>query len=123
VKRKFRLTRSTDFKRVRRFGKSYAHPLVVLITSPNQEMTVHVGVTASRSVGGAVDRNRAKRRIRACIEPLFPALRPGWDLIFLARKDILRADFKEVKSAFFSLLNRANLLVEEGNECQQRLSE
>ena len=123
MKRKFRLTRTTDFKRVRRFGKSYAHPLVVLITSPNQALMVHVGVTASRSVGGAVDRNRAKRRIRAAIEPLFPALRPGWDLIFLARKAILQADFKEIQAAFFSLLKSANLLVEEGNGCQQRLSE
>ncbi len=123
MKRKFRLTRTTDFKRVRRFGKSYAHPLVVLITSPNQEMIVHVGVTASRSVGGAVDRNRAKRRIRACIEPLFPALRPGWDLIFLARKAIVQADFNEIQMAFNSLLKGANLLVEEGNEHQQRLSE
>jgi len=113
VKRKFRLTRTTDFKRVRRFGKSYAHPLVVLITSPNQEMTVHVGVTASRSVGGAVDRNRAKRRIRACIEPLFPALRPGWDLIFLARKAILKADFKDIQATFISLLTGAKLLVED----------
>jgi ribonuclease P protein component len=121
VKRKFRLTRTTDFKRVRRLGKSYAHPLVVLIASPNQEMAARVGVTASRSVGNAVDRNRAKRRIRACIEPFFPSLRPGWDLIFLARRSILRADFGEMQAAFLSLLKGAGLLVEEGHEYQQRL--
>jgi ribonuclease P protein component len=37
VQRKFRLTRSEDFKRVRRSGKSYAHPLVVLIVQPHDQ--------------------------------------------------------------------------------------
>jgi ribonuclease P protein component len=123
VKRKFRLTRTTDFKRVRRFGKSYAHPLVVLITSPDTEMTLHIGIMASRTVGGAVDRNRAKRRIRACLEPFLTSIRPGWDLIFLARKATLEADFKELQTAFLALLKGAGLLVEEENEWQQRLSQ
>jgi ribonuclease P protein component len=123
VKRKFRLTRTTDFKRVRRFGKSYAHPLVVLITSPDTEMTLHIGIMASRTVGGAVDRNRAKRRIRACLDPFLTSIQPGWDLIFLARKATLDADFKELQTAFLALLKGAGLLVEEENEWQQRLSQ
>jgi len=123
VKRKFRLTRTADFKRVRRFGKSYAHPLVVLISSPNSENVLHIGVTASRSVGGAVERNRAKRRMRAALQAIFPAIKPGWDLIFLARQPLLTTDFKDIQAAFFSLLSGADLLVKEGNDRQQRLSE
>jgi len=48
VQRKFRLTRSEDFKRVRRFGKSYAHPLVVLIVQSHD--------TRSTPQGGSVDK-------------------------------------------------------------------
>jgi len=123
VKRRFRLTRSTEIKRVRRYGKSYAHPLVVLITLPNQDLAVRVGVMATRSVGNAVNRNRAKRRIRAGVEPAFQAIKPGWDLIFLARKSILRADFGEMQAAILSLIKGASLLVEAGNGCQQQLPE
>ena len=59
MQRKFRLTRSEDFKRVRRSGKSYAHPLVVLIVQAHDQPRVKVGVAAGRTVGTAVYRNRA----------------------------------------------------------------
>ena len=122
MKRRFRLTRATDFKRVRRFGKSYAHPLVVLVTLQNEEMAIQIGITASRSVGCAVDRNRAKRRLRAAIEPVFSDIRPGWKLIFLARKPIVSAGFNEIQSTVVGLLNEAGLLVEAKDGWQERIS-
>jgi len=109
VKRRFRLTRSTDFKRVRRFGKSYAHPLVVLVVLQNETDRVRVGIAASRSVGGAVERNRAKRRLRAALQPALEALVPGWDLVLIARKPILGATFSEIGDALQVLRARAGL--------------
>ncbi|MBU0512432.1 MAG: ribonuclease P protein component [Chloroflexi bacterium] len=110
MKRKFRLTRSTDFKRVRRFGKSYAHPLIVLISQPNELHTPRFGVAAGRSVGNAVRRNRAKRQIRETIRPLIPTIQSGWDIILLARKPIAAATYSEIEAAIYSLLRRASLL-------------
>ncbi len=123
MKRRFRLTRASDFKRVRRFGKSYAHPLIVLVALPVEEMTVQVGVAASRSVGKAVDRNRAKRRIRAAVEEMYREIRPGWAVILLARKPILAVEFKDIKAALGGLLKEAGLLVEARNGCEARVSE
>ncbi len=123
MKRKFRLTRATDFKRVRRFGKSYAHPLIVLITLPGEEMTVQVGVAASRSVGKAVDRNRAKRRIRSAVESLMAEIKPGWKIIVLARKPVVTVEYKEIKAALKELLKEADLLVEARDGCEARISE
>ncbi len=115
MKRKFRLTRSTDFKRVRRLGKSYAHPLVVLIVTPNQTAGVRIGVAAGRSVGGAVVRNRAKRRIRACVDGYLPKITPGWDLIFLARQPIREASYDQIQEGIDRLLKRTGLILEIGN--------
>jgi ribonuclease P protein component len=114
VERQFRLTRTTDFMRVRRSGKSYAHPLVVLITthSNSTEPVVRIGVSASQAVGKAVQRNRAKRRIRACVTQILPAIQPGNDLIFLARRPIEQANHKELCDAIKNLLKRAGLLKE-----------
>jgi ribonuclease P protein component len=109
VKRKFRLTRSTDFKRVRRFGKSYAHPLVVLVAMPNEQEKPRLAVSAGRSLGGAVDRNRAKRLLREAIRPNLPSVRPGWDCLFLARRPILSAPFPHIISAVTDLLHLARL--------------
>lgn len=110
MKRRFRLTRSTDFKRVRRIGKSYAHPLVVLIVARSEIDQTRIGVVAGRAVGSAVHRNRAKRRIRACLEPLIACLPIGWDMIFLARKPMDQAGFAEICSAVQVLIKRAGLL-------------
>ncbi len=123
MKRRFRLTRATDFKRVRRFGRSYAHPLIVLVTLPSEEMTVQVGVAASRSVGKAVDRNRAKRRIRSAVEGVFSQIRPGWKIIILARKPIITVEFIEIKATLAKLLKEAGLLMEAENGCEARVSE
>ncbi|WP_075074353.1 ribonuclease P protein component [Longilinea arvoryzae] len=110
MRRRFRLSRSTDFKRVRRIGKSYAHPLVVLVVDPNPEGGLRIGVSAGRTVGNAVLRNRAKRRLRAAIDGLLPTLKPGKDLIFLARSAISTASYIEIQAASKKLLERAGLL-------------
>ncbi|GAB4501359.1 MAG: hypothetical protein Fur0035_09010 [Anaerolineales bacterium] len=110
MQRRFRLTRSTDFKRVRNDGKSYAHPLVVLVALPQTGERLQVGVTASRALGGAVQRNRARRRLRECMRPLLPHIQPGSELILIARQPLLDANFETLRAALQTLLRRANLL-------------
>jgi len=111
VKRKYRLTRSTEFKRVRQSGKSFAHPLIVLIAETNQEETSRVGVSAGRSVGNAVDRNRAKRLMREAVTPLLPRLRPGWNIVLLARKPLIQEEYSQIQTALLQLLQRSKLLI------------
>jgi ribonuclease P protein component len=115
VKRSFRLTSSADIKRVRRSGKSYAHPLVVLYVLPaepaeTQLQGSRVCVNAGWSVGNAVRRNRAKRLLRAAISPLMPQLAPGSDLLLIARNPLLRSDANQAREALTALLGRAGLL-------------
>lgn len=110
MQRKFRLTRSTDFKRVRRSGKSYAHPLVVLMVQGNNQQKLRVGIAAGRTVGSAVQRNRAKRLLREAMRPLIPLTSPGWDLLLIARPALRSAALGEIESALRNLLQRARLL-------------
>jgi ribonuclease P protein component len=129
VQRKFRLTRSEDFKRVRRSGKSYAHPLVVLIVqahdrrgtshsgsvdkrgNPVNPSRVKVGVAAGRTVGTAVYRNRAKRLLREAMRTLLPQITPGVDLILIARPGLISASLDEARQALLTLLQRAQILI------------
>ncbi len=109
MKRRFRLTRSTDFKRVRRNGKNYAHPLFVLVAAPNELSQVRIGFVTGRSVGQAVVRNRVKRRLRACLSSLVDRLAVGWDLIFLARKPLDQADYTDLCAAVQLILKKAGV--------------
>jgi len=97
---------------VRRLGKSFAHPLIVLIALPNGMEQSRFAVSAGRTVGNAVQRNRAKRLIRAVLHPLVPVVNPGWDLLIIARKPIATATFSDTYKALVYLLDRANLVHE-----------
>ncbi len=110
MKRDFRLTRSKDFKRVRRNGKSLPHPLVVLLVAASDSPGVRIGVVASRSVGNAVARNRAKRRLRAAMLPFLPQIQPHHDLVLIARRATLSASFDALQGALQQLLQRAGVL-------------
>ncbi|GAP11342.1 ribonuclease P protein component [Bellilinea caldifistulae] len=120
VKRKFRLRRSNDFKRVRQSGKSFTHPFVVLSVLSNEEGQLRIGITASKAVGSAVDRNRAKRRLRAVVDGLLPRMQAGWDVVLIARKPVLTADFEDLTQSVLELLTRAHVIVENGTRFDDR---
>lgn len=105
--RKQRITNPQDFKRVRRDGRSYAHPLVVLITCPNQLGYERFGITTSRSLARAVDRNRAKRRLRHAVRSLVSDRPRGQDNILIARPPLLSASWEELQRALAQLLEEA----------------
>lgn len=100
----FRLTQSSEIMRVRRLGKSSAHPLVVLVALPHSEQAFsRVAVVAGKGVGGAVQRNRAKRRIRAALQELSDLMHPGFDVVVVARKPVVEADYSALQAALKQL--------------------
>ena len=111
MQRKFRLTRSEDFKRVRRSGKSYAHPLVVLIVQTHDQPRLKVGVAAGRTVGTAVHRNRAKRLLREAMRSLLPNIASNLDLILIARPGLVTATLEDTRRALLNLLQRAQIFI------------
>ena len=111
MNRRYRLKSSADFRRVRRTGKSYAHPLVILIVAPNMLDKSRCGFVAGKAMGSAVVRNRAKRRLRAALQSLIKEIPAGWDIILIARPLLLKAPWDELKEAIANLLKRANLIM------------
>ena len=110
MEKKFRLRASADFRRVREGGRSWAHPLLVLYVVPNTLGHNRFGFSVSRRIGGAVVRNRAKRRMREAARLFKDELDQGWDMVFIARAPISDAQFRLVKQAVEILLRRACLL-------------
>jgi ribonuclease P protein component len=84
----------------------------VLVASPNGLDVTRFAVTAGRSVGKAVQRNRAKRLIRAAVAPHQKSIYPGWDLIFIARATLIQARYLDVQDAIESLMMKAHLIQE-----------
>lgn len=98
-------------ERVRREGKSYAHPLTVLVACPQLEPAApRVGVVAGRSVGGAVQRNRAKRLLREALRTHAKQVKDGWDLMLIARAPLASVKLAQAQAAVNQLLHRAHVL-------------
>lgn len=104
-----RLKANSDFQRVRREGRSWSHPLIVLIAKANALDCTRIGITASKTVGNAILRNRAKRRLREAIRQSQPTLSMGWDLVLVARPGLPGAKWPAVTEALTQLVARAKI--------------
>ena len=109
MKRKNCLTRSTDIQRVKRTGISFTNPFMILIVAPNNLSFSRFAIAAGRSVGNAVSRNRAKRRLRSCMDALSKMINPGWDLIIYGRQRLLSANYSEIRLAMNDIMQKADL--------------
>ena len=108
------LTRSADFDRVYRQKASWASKRLVLRaasqeTGADSDMSRY-GFSISKRVGGAVVRNRLRRRLREIMRRL--PLKSGWDIVFIVRQPAAEAHFSELREDVEKLLARARLLGE-----------
>ena len=110
--RRGRLSRSADFERAYRRGRSQSNRFFVLYAFPRGggEETPRLGLSVSRKVGGAVERNRVKRLVREAFAEQAGTVAPGQDLVVVARPDARdlaqREGLSGVRDALTELLDR-----------------
>lgn len=95
---------------MRRFGKSYAHPLVVLVVCRTEHESRRIALITGKSIGGAVERNLVRRRLRAICDTLQPVLETGFEAVLIARGKSHDADFLELTGAVQNVFQRAGLV-------------
>ncbi len=110
MKKQFRLARNEDFQRVRREGRSWSVPSLVLQTSPSSSPYSRLGLVVSKRVGKAVVRNHVRRLLREAVRSRWADIRPGWDIVLIARLAAAGADFWQLSAAVDLVLERASLL-------------
>jgi len=102
------LTNRAQYILVYQQGEVWANSLVVMKALPNGLSLSRYGFSVTKRVGKAVQRNRLKRLLREIMR--LQSLKPGWDIVFVARSVAVNADYHQLERAVSKLLTRAQLL-------------
>ncbi len=108
-----RLKNSEDFDRVRVLGRRWRGKYMALNAAPAESGTAEtrIGYIASKSLGKAVQRNRARRLMREAARSLKDVIPPSWDVVLIAQPAIIleKARMQQVREELLWLMNKANI--------------
>ena len=106
--KKLALTRRAQFLAVYESGKASADNLIVVKALQNGLDATRIGFSVSKETGKATVRNRTKRLLKENVRVL--EIKEGWDIVFIARRGIVKADYHQLTGSIVKLLRRADLL-------------
>ncbi len=104
------LNRNADFHRIYRRGKVYTNPALVSYVTKNRAGICRMGITTSKKIGNAVERNRSRRVIRAAFRAVEPQLSSGWDIVFVARSKTKYLKSHQLEAIMLKHLRQAGVI-------------
>jgi ribonuclease P protein component len=104
------LTRPADFTALQASRTTRSHPLMTARFRRTDLDQVRFGFATGRAVGGAVIRNRTRRRLREALRVMAPSFQPGWDVLIIARPALVAADHRTLVEVLERLLRRGGVL-------------
>jgi ribonuclease P protein component len=103
------LSRPQDFAAIQGSGTTKSHPLFSARFLRTDLETTRFGLSTGRRLGGAVIRNRVRRRLREALRVMAPSFQPGWDVLIIARPAIVEADHDALVGALRRTLVRGGV--------------
>jgi ribonuclease P protein component len=103
------LTRRAQYLAVYESGRASADNFIVVKALPNGLDATRIGFSVTKAIGKATIRNRIKRLLKENVRLL--DVKQGWDIVFIARRGIVKADFHQLTESAVKLLRRSNLLI------------
>jgi ribonuclease P protein component len=104
------LSRPQDFATLQGSGITRSHALLFARFVRTDGEATRFGLSTGRKLGGAVVRNRVRRRLREALRVMAPSFQPGWDVLIIARPAIVGADRDALDGAVRRLLRRGGVL-------------
>lgn len=102
------LTRRAQYLAVYRSGKAVADNMIVIKTLSNKLDVSRTGFSVTKEIGKATVRNRIKRLLKEIMR--LQDIEQGWDIVLIARRNIVTADYKALTARAVRLLDRAGIL-------------
>ena len=111
------IKKDSDFRKVYQRGKSLADRNLVIYTMKNKSDKSRIGISISKKVGKAHERNR----IRRCIKEAYrlnidDKVLGGYDLVFIARINAADKDYRELEKSLKYICKKANIITKDGKK-------
>lgn len=113
MKKTTTIKENRTFRRIYNKGRSAVTPFLVLYCRPNRCGYNRLGVTVSTKLGGAVVRNRARRRLREVYRLAQPGLKQGFDFVLVARSRAVNGPYLKLTAAFYKACGQLGLVRED----------
>ncbi len=104
------LCENRDFRRAYNKGSSYVSPLLITYVVKNRNHQKRVGVTTSKKIGNAVQRNRARRLIKTSFREIYPKIKGKCDFVFVARSKTYKAKMQDVLREMTAHMKKAGVI-------------
>lgn len=107
------LNQNSDFKRLYKRGSSYTNPALVTYLMKNRAGICRIGITSSKKIGNAVQRNTSRRKVRAAFAPIYKEHvddLQGYDFIFVCRVKTRFKKSTEIEKIIRSQLFEAGII-------------
>ncbi len=105
-----RLKNSCDFRKVREKGKSSQAKLLRLgVLRLDENTPPRIGIVTSKRVGGAVVRNKTRRRLREIARAHLPLIAPGLYIVVVAKSTAATAPFEDLQAEWLLLARRLSI--------------
>ena len=113
MKKAVTLKENWEFRRLYNKGKSAVGPAMVVYCKKSKNEQNRLGVTVSTKLGGAVVRNRARRRLREVYRLATPHLKKGYDFVLVARSKTVDGSFSAMQESFERLCKKLGVWEDE----------
>jgi len=104
--KEYRLLRRSEFRQVYEAGQRRSAPIGVIFFRPNGLSVTRLGITAPTKLGGAVLRNRVKRRVREVFRLNRLTIPAGWDIVVNPREAMATVEFSTLAQELLRLFPR-----------------
>lgn len=103
------LNKNKNFKYVYNRGKNVVSPILVTYVVKNKLGINRIGITTSKKIGNAVERNRARRIIKVAYRNCYSQIKTGYDLVFVARNKTVKSNSNQIYDVMKKHLSQLNI--------------
>ncbi len=107
---------NSDFRRLYNRGKAVTDPALVIYYSKNRAGICRIGITTSKKIGNAVERNRSRRVIKEAFRKVCPQLDPCYDIVMVARSKTKYLKSTRIEEVMKRIFENEGMLKTESEE-------